>query len=135
MKYQIFRKVNANAHNVRYGRDCHAPAVACGVVEAADEYAARDEAERLGLVYCPDAGQYEYLFDRAEPVARAEDERWNWNWLQQMADARATAHGGLVRTETGQNGQAREVFNSGAVYNHCHRIGTTHYRDYWEGID
>ena len=68
MKYQIFRQVNANAHNVRYGRDCHAPAVACGVVEAADEYAARDEAERLGLVYCPDAGQYEYLFDRAEAM-------------------------------------------------------------------
>jgi hypothetical protein len=60
---------------------------------------------------------------------------WNWNWLQQMADARATAHGGLVRTEIGRNGQHREVFGNGAVYNHCHRIGATQYRDYWEGID
>jgi hypothetical protein len=39
MKYQVFRRVNPNAHNVRYGRDCNAPAEGCGVVEAADEYA------------------------------------------------------------------------------------------------
>jgi hypothetical protein len=65
MKYQIYRRVNPNAHNVRYGRDCRAPAVLCGEVEACDEHAAQAEAERLGMVYNPDMGEYEWLFDRA----------------------------------------------------------------------
>jgi len=68
VKYQIFRRVNPNAHNLRYGRDVWAPAVMCGEVEACDEHAAQAEAERLGWVYNPDVGEYEYLFDRAEVV-------------------------------------------------------------------
>ena len=60
---------------------------------------------------------------------------WNWDWMKQMKDARAIAHGGTVRVELGRNGQTREVFGDGAVYNHCHTEGSTHYRDYWEGIE
>jgi len=67
-KFTIFRTVNPNAHNLRYGRDCRAPAEACGTVDAENEFAAQSEAERLGMVYSPDAGEYEYLFDRAEAV-------------------------------------------------------------------
>ena len=68
MKFQVFRRVNPNAHNVRYGRDCNAPAEPCGVVEAPDAYQAQAEAERLGWTYNPEVGEYEWLFDRAEEV-------------------------------------------------------------------
>ena len=106
MKYQIFRKVNANAHSLRYGRDCHAPAVACGVVEAPDAYQAQAEAERLGLVYCPDAGQYEYLFDRAEPVARAEDENYR---TVEKCDGCGTLAAGTMHHAAGATGRVCPV--------------------------
>ena len=58
--WDVWTVVNPNAHNVRYGRDCRAPAVVEGQVTAGDELAAMEIAhEEFG--YCPDKGQYELL--------------------------------------------------------------------------
>jgi hypothetical protein len=61
-KFEVFAIVNGNAHNPRYGRDMHAPAVSVGVYTARDEYHARDQATDDGLIYNPSVGQYEWIY-------------------------------------------------------------------------
>jgi hypothetical protein len=68
-RFEIFATVNANAHNPRYGRDCHAPAVSVGIFIAADEYGARDQAADDGHTYNPALGQYEWLYSHAVELA------------------------------------------------------------------
>jgi hypothetical protein len=68
-RFEVFATVNANAHNPRYGRDCHAPAVSVGIFIAADQYGARDRAADDGHTYNPALGQYEWLYSHAVELA------------------------------------------------------------------
>jgi hypothetical protein len=61
-RFEVFAIVNPNAHNPRYGRDMHAPAVSVGVYIARDEYHARDQATDDGLIYNPSVAQYEWVY-------------------------------------------------------------------------
>jgi len=61
--WDVWTRVNPNAHNVRYGRNCRDPAVISGQVAAGNERDAIELAQdEFG--YNPDRGQYEYLLDR-----------------------------------------------------------------------
>jgi len=61
--WDVWTRVNPNAHNVRYGRNCHDPAVMAGQVIAGNEQDAIELAQdEFG--YNPDRGQYEYLLSR-----------------------------------------------------------------------
>ena len=64
-QFEVFAKVNGTAHNPRYGRDCHAPAVSIGIFEGIDEYECRDKAEDQGLIYNPDQYQYEWVYSHS----------------------------------------------------------------------
>jgi hypothetical protein len=64
-QFEVFAKVNPNAHNVRYGRDMAAAPESVGVFTAADEWAARDAAAEDGHTYNPERGQYEWIFSHA----------------------------------------------------------------------
>ena len=64
-RFEVFAKVNPNAHNPRYGRDMHAKAESVGIYKARDEYHARDQATDDGLIYNPSVGQYEYIYSHA----------------------------------------------------------------------
>ena len=61
--WDVWTRVNPNAHNVRYGRNCRDPAVVAGQVVAGNE------ADAMVLAcaeygYNPEVGQYEYLVDK-----------------------------------------------------------------------
>ena len=66
--FLVFRTVNSNAHNPRYGRDCHAQAEPYGVLLAPSASEARQRAKELGWTYNPSLGQYQYLFGKAVEV-------------------------------------------------------------------
>jgi len=61
VQWVIFQSVNPNAHNPRYGRDCHAAPVAVDTVWATSEQMAMGMATDLGYDYDPEAGQYQYF--------------------------------------------------------------------------
>ena len=61
--WNVWTRVNPNAHNVRYGRNCRDPAVVVGQVVAGNEHDAVMIAE-VEYGYNPGVGQYEYLLDR-----------------------------------------------------------------------
>ena len=65
-RYAIYCAVNPNAHNPRYGRDINSPSVIRGYVMAGSAVEAQMEAALSGITYCPDQGQYNWLFDWAE---------------------------------------------------------------------
>ena len=64
--FNIFAVVNPNAHNPRYGRDCHAPACIVGQVEAESAEQAQDMAYEQGMTYNPEQSQYEWLYAGCE---------------------------------------------------------------------
>ena len=68
-RFEVFAKVNPNAHNIRYGRDMHAKAESVGIYKARDEYHARDQATDDGLIYNPSVGQYEYIYSHSVQLA------------------------------------------------------------------
>jgi hypothetical protein len=68
-RFEIFATINANAHNPKYGRDCHAAPVSVGIVAAADEYAARDTAADHGMTYNPAAYEYVWIYSHAVELA------------------------------------------------------------------
>lgn len=59
-RFGVWEVVNPNAHNPRYGRDCHAPARMAGVVTARNLQEAWKIAED-SYGYQPEQGQYSYL--------------------------------------------------------------------------
>ena len=65
-RFSVWAVVNPNAHNVRYGRDCRAPAVITGVVIARNLKQAWKIAD-AHYGYRPDQRQYEYLLTDVTP--------------------------------------------------------------------
>jgi len=61
VQWVVFQTVNPNAHNPRYGRDCHAAPVAVDAVWATSAEMALDMAAAAGYDYCPEAGRYHYF--------------------------------------------------------------------------
>ena len=63
--WAILARVNPNAHNPRYGRDCRSGPVVVGTIMACSAQEAEREAEEEGLTYNPEMGEYHYVLDRA----------------------------------------------------------------------
>ena len=63
--WAVLARINPNAHNTRYGRDCHAPAVVRAVIWAFSAEDALDEAMGTGITYNPEVGEYHWLGERA----------------------------------------------------------------------
>lgn len=70
-EFRVYARVNPNAHSVRYGRDCRAPAIAVGTVFSSTIEGAVTAACEQGLTYNPEMGAYAWLLSRVTAVGPA----------------------------------------------------------------
>lgn len=67
-KFAVLETVNSNAHNTRYGRDCHAAPVVAGFIYADSWQEAEARAHEEGFGYQPAEGRTQYLLHSVRRV-------------------------------------------------------------------